>query len=162
MSFEYNCRILPYVNINQVYSMVKIHVLVSPPPWSLDELLQSIRTPNGRPICLVVDYRSREVSLVPATDQSAGRQVLQTTVQAFQKHRLSAPVVNPLFERARRQGAAILVARSIGQACTICFEDICTSNVRTLPCAHSYHQHCIGRWLTQHNTCPVCRSLLSD
>ena len=42
--------------------------------------------------------------------------------------------------------------------CAICQDDI-TPGCKSLqmPCHHSFHQDCLHRWLSEHNTCPVCR-----
>ena len=37
--------------------------------------------------------------------------------------------------------------------CTISKED-----GESLPCAHSFHKHCISQWRAQSNLCPVCRT----
>ena len=41
--------------------------------------------------------------------------------------------------------------------CAICHEE--DSVVRhTLRCNHTFHVHCIDRWLRDRNTCPLCRT----
>ncbi|KDO30434.1 hypothetical protein SPRG_04336 [Saprolegnia parasitica CBS 223.65] len=40
--------------------------------------------------------------------------------------------------------------------CAICLEALLTSPL-TLQCHHGFHPKCIGPWLAQHNTCPLCR-----
>ncbi|XP_069895359.1 E3 ubiquitin-protein ligase RLIM-like [Dipodomys merriami] len=43
-------------------------------------------------------------------------------------------------------------------SCTICIEEFRQGNkIRTLPCSHTYHVHCIDSWLADNATCPVCR-----
>lgn len=42
--------------------------------------------------------------------------------------------------------------------CTICLEIIGSRNVRALPCGHLFHEECISAWLSDHQTCPYCRS----
>ncbi|KXS14006.1 hypothetical protein M427DRAFT_99988, partial [Gonapodya prolifera JEL478] len=44
-------------------------------------------------------------------------------------------------------------------SCPICLDAYTsTTLVRTLPCAHAYHQMCIDEWLTtKRGVCPVCR-----
>lgn len=46
-----------------------------------------------------------------------------------------------------------------GQAeCSICMADVdIGEEITTLPCKHWYHFDCIKAWLTEHDTCPVCR-----
>lgn len=47
--------------------------------------------------------------------------------------------------------------------CAICKDDLpLASPARRLPCSHLYHSDCIVPWLSQHNSCPVCRSGLPD
>ncbi|XP_031477830.1 RING-H2 finger protein ATL2-like [Nymphaea colorata] len=43
--------------------------------------------------------------------------------------------------------------------CAICLSKFeSTDDVRLLPkCKHTFHMHCIDRWLQQHSNCPVCR-----
>ena len=39
--------------------------------------------------------------------------------------------------------------------CSICMDAMCKgSEVRCLPCSHTYHSECIGQWLSEHKTCP--------
>ena len=40
--------------------------------------------------------------------------------------------------------------------CAICHEED-TVVRRTLRCNHTFHVHCIDKWLTVNNTCPLCR-----
>ena len=45
--------------------------------------------------------------------------------------------------------------------CSICFEDFAENDeVITLPCdvRHVYHENCIKQWLTQKDTCPLCKT----
>lgn len=42
--------------------------------------------------------------------------------------------------------------------CAVCKELFeMKETVLQLPCEHCYHQDCIRPWLSQHNTCPICR-----
>ena len=50
------------------------------------------------------------------------------------------------------------VASSDMGNCSICLCDMITgTQVKTLPCNHSFHKNCINTWSMEHNTCPCCR-----
>ncbi|KAL2336336.1 hypothetical protein Fmac_010782 [Flemingia macrophylla] len=48
--------------------------------------------------------------------------------------------------------------------CSVCLSQICKGEkVRSLPvCSHRYHADCIGAWLKNHTTCPLCRNKITD
>lgn len=48
----------------------------------------------------------------------------------------------------------------IGITCNICFDNADT-DTRKLNCGHIYHKMCIQLWLNSHNTCPMCRRVVS-
>lgn len=57
----------------------------------------------------------------------------------------------------RTYGQASLEAEQ-GRACSVCINEYAQGNkLRSLPCAHEFHIHCIDRWLSENNTCPICR-----
>jgi len=42
--------------------------------------------------------------------------------------------------------------------CTVCRENINVGDkLQKLPCRHVFHPPCLAPWLSQHNSCPVCR-----
>lgn len=46
------------------------------------------------------------------------------------------------------------------QQCTICMEDVKSSNTHSnkrLTCGHAFHLECIMHWFRMSNVCPVCR-----
>jgi len=45
-------------------------------------------------------------------------------------------------------------------SCSICLEDFeVGEKLRSLPCGHYFHSHCIGPWLTERQpTCPLCKA----
>ncbi|CAM9477844.1 unnamed protein product [Phaeothamnion confervicola] len=54
--------------------------------------------------------------------------------------------------------ANALVAVS-GDTCSIClFEFEPADKLRQLPCRHLFHPHCLGPWLLQHGSCPMCKA----
>lgn len=46
----------------------------------------------------------------------------------------------------------------LGRTCSVCINEYAQGNkLRRLPCSHEFHIHCIDRWLSENNTCPICR-----
>jgi len=43
--------------------------------------------------------------------------------------------------------------------CSICLMEYNEGeSVKSLPCTHRFHSACIDKWLSSHNTCPVCKT----
>ncbi|KAJ5052370.1 uncharacterized protein L3040_002121 [Drepanopeziza brunnea f. sp. 'multigermtubi'] len=42
--------------------------------------------------------------------------------------------------------------------CSVCMDDVTFgTEVVVLPCSHWFHETCASAWLSEHNTCPICR-----
>jgi len=42
--------------------------------------------------------------------------------------------------------------------CSVCMDDVFVgTEVVVLPCSHWFHEACATAWLSEHNTCPICR-----
>lgn len=42
--------------------------------------------------------------------------------------------------------------------CSVCMDDVHLGDeVVHLPCTHWFHEACASAWLSEHNTCPICR-----
>ena len=52
----------------------------------------------------------------------------------------------------------------MSQLCAICYCDIIaeTTGITTLSCSHSFHLGCIAPWITKSETCPCCRSQVTE
>jgi len=46
--------------------------------------------------------------------------------------------------------------------CPICYDIIYETNMLTTSCVHKFHQVCLERWLSTHDSCPVCRAILNN
>ena len=47
---------------------------------------------------------------------------------------------------------------ALPEECAVCLEGYAAGDtVRTLPCSHGFHGHCILRWLAASRLCPLCR-----
>ncbi|KAH9203627.1 hypothetical protein DL95DRAFT_501674, partial [Leptodontidium sp. 2 PMI_412] len=45
--------------------------------------------------------------------------------------------------------------------CSVCMDDVQNGDeVVVLPCTHWFHEACAGAWLSEHNTCPICRKAI--
>ena len=44
------------------------------------------------------------------------------------------------------------------RSCCVCLEDVTVgSEVRTLPCLHTFHSACAEEWLKKKKVCPLCQ-----
>ncbi|CAN6330483.1 unnamed protein product [Urochloa humidicola] len=61
---------------------------------------------------------------------------------------------------------AALAATTVGEAteeeeCAVCLKGYeAGDTIRTMPCAHAFHEHCIFQWLRLRRLCPFCRFAL--
>ncbi|KFY28939.1 hypothetical protein V493_02639 [Pseudogymnoascus sp. VKM F-4281 (FW-2241)] len=43
--------------------------------------------------------------------------------------------------------------------CSVCMDEVVLDEeVVALPCTHWFHETCVKAWLSEHNTCPICRT----
>uniref|UniRef100_A0AAY4BPM5 RING-type domain-containing protein n=1 Tax=Denticeps clupeoides TaxID=299321 RepID=A0AAY4BPM5_9TELE len=58
-----------------------------------------------------------------------------------------------------RQDVENAVRNSRQSDCRICLcEYTAGEELRVLPCLHDFHAECVGRWLQQSPSCPICRA----
>ena len=43
------------------------------------------------------------------------------------------------------------------ECCCICSNTSELTDTTTLPCGHSFHSHCLCKWLWENTSCPICR-----
>ncbi|XP_020597110.1 probable E3 ubiquitin-protein ligase RHG1A [Phalaenopsis equestris] len=56
----------------------------------------------------------------------------------------------------------LFLSTDMERKCSICQEEYeAEDEVGKLGCGHSYHIHCVRKWLLQKNTCPVCKTAVS-
>ncbi|KAL2060934.1 hypothetical protein VTL71DRAFT_8986 [Oculimacula yallundae] len=47
--------------------------------------------------------------------------------------------------------------------CSVCMDDVTMGvEVVVLPCSHWFHETCASAWLSEHNTCPICRKSIDS
>lgn len=118
-------------------------------PWDTMEQLPPAWSSHAEDESQLPRRSSSQVSRQSATVQPA---VLGKAYRAAQARTAVAP-----FE-ALPQGADSEGAMT---ECIICLESFAEGDpVRTLPCLHRYHKHCIDKWMSLHLSCPVCKSNL--
>lgn len=46
--------------------------------------------------------------------------------------------------------------------CSICLENHTDTNTTTTNCNHKFGKECINQWLNHNNTCPLCRTNITN
>ncbi|KAF9615273.1 hypothetical protein IFM89_022600 [Coptis chinensis] len=73
---------------------------------------------------------------------------------------LTTPVQSSLVTKEPDFRVAELpTVSSIGGVCMICMEEFNRGKdvAKRLACNHVYHETCVSTWLSQNNSCPLCR-----
>lgn len=51
-----------------------------------------------------------------------------------------------------------VIMEGCGGECRVCMEELGGgAAAKRVPCAHVFHENCISKWLSFHNSCPLCR-----
>ena len=83
---------------------------------------------------------------------------LNSDLEQQQNSGLSTEAMNSL-----RQNSFTVTQTDDNNQCSVCLETIQQDEtVVTLGCHHTFHFHCIERWCSSHNSCPVCRSVIEE
>lgn len=57
----------------------------------------------------------------------------------------------------------MLTVSAAGYPCSVCRERFGSGiEAKQIPCGHIFHSNCISRWVSLHNSCPLCRSSVSN
>jgi hypothetical protein len=68
--------------------------------------------------------------------------------------------VNTLHEKLKKNKLNLPIC-GMDCECSICMSDENDNDKGTLPCGHTFHNHCITQWfLSSKNTCPNCRHII--
>jgi hypothetical protein len=148
----------PTLDISYLNNHLREQIMMNSPPYCLESLLTPFAREKGRNIRVVLNGLN-----VYIVESDIRHQVLQTTVSAFQRHRLSAGEavslrLPTLYETNYEEPTT---PQCTGKTCSICLETIYSNNLQCLPCAHIFHRECVGRWLRQTPECPECRFKLT-
>ena len=159
------------IPITMIHGKLKSHVIIFDPPYDIASILIDFCRFDGHPVKIMIDHSNRDVSII---QPSISHMILQTTVTAFQNHRLQMPVprrsmISPLgaarvsfnFDHSQDQrihsASGRRRATDTGKTCSICLENIFDNQLQLLPCAHAFHRRCIARWTHEQPNCPECR-----
>lgn len=89
------------------------------------------------------------------------------TIISIVAHSFQENMIQRLHKLYKHYGYAYAVKEADqgeSDCCAVCLSQMCKGEkVRSLPlCKHRYHADCIGAWLKNHTTCPLCRIKISD
>lgn len=170
MYSQLTCMVRSNTDADEVHGRLKRLAIVQDPPYDIQRLLEPLISHSGRSITVRIDHVSRDVSVI---DTDIRHHVLGTTIRAFQSHRLQPQRFRLQPQRFRMPrsfatdtpsfsaDAPVVHNRDTGKMCSICMESIWSADLQCLPCAHIFHRACVSRWLSEKQTCPVCRMQLA-
>ncbi|KAJ1687217.1 hypothetical protein LUZ63_018607 [Rhynchospora breviuscula] len=120
----------------------------------------------GLPICILrsrAAHLNTTTSITTAVTTSSNGTNNNDGVARARRHGVDHQVVEtfPLINYA---AVKHMRASKSPLECAVCLSEFLDDDtLRILPgCRHVFHVSCIDTWLAEHNTCPVCRSNLSD
>eukprot|EP00051_Salpingoeca_urceolata_P009995 m.121455 g.121455 ORF g.121455 m.121455 type:complete len:781 (-) comp16538_c1_seq1:100-2442(-) len=93
--------------------------------------------------------------LMSQDDGSGSSRMMRTLIAGHHQRRHSMARISAL--PTSKITPSQLAGALEGKECQICCEDYSINDeLKTLPCLHYFHCHCIDMWLHQKPTCPVC------
>lgn len=128
----------------------------------LDEALAEACTGvvSSEPVSGVLLQATRESE--EAAREIEAKRLLAAILDAPDDARLAAAVSAAVaggLSRARIDAAKTEQGKAC--VCGICLEPL-KRDVIKLDCVHRYHKSCIGKWLAQKRTCPLCRTVVTS
>ncbi|KAK8002242.1 ankyrin repeat-containing domain protein [Apiospora arundinis] len=118
-------------------------------PAILHHLLLTVHNPNA--------VHGDVVHSLEALDR-----IITSLMEAYPQSNAAPPASNETISKLpRKKLDEEMLGREIKGKCTVCIDDVGLGDeVVVLPCKHWFHDGCVGLWLKEHNTCPICRASL--
>ncbi|GBN84407.1 hypothetical protein AVEN_135091-1 [Araneus ventricosus] len=60
-------------------------------------------------------------------------------------------------DKKKRSNGETSGASADTTTCSVCLDTVSSSIMKSLPCAHAFHEICINEWLKKSFICPICR-----
>mmetsp|Transcript_58276 Transcript_58276/g.161114 ORF Transcript_58276/g.161114 Transcript_58276/m.161114 type:complete len:366 (+) Transcript_58276:152-1249(+) len=120
----------------------------------------------------VAAWTEAAVDRAPAHAQAAVQSADTAVPPATAEDAVAAAAVDAAAEACGSSlaAAAASIGEDVPSFCAICLEPLwphagggCGGQaLQALFCGHAFHAECIGRWLHESETCPLCKSVVSD
>ena len=116
-------------------------------PAILHHLLLTVHSPNA--------VHGDVVHSLEALDR-----IITSLMEAYPQSNAAPPASNETISKLpRKKLDEEMLGREIKGKCTVCIDDVGLGDeVVVSPCKHCFHDGCVGLWLREHNTCPICRA----
>ncbi|TGZ78538.1 hypothetical protein EX30DRAFT_359766 [Ascodesmis nigricans] len=92
------------------------------------------------------------------------RELDEIITRLMEQHQGNAPPPAPKEAIDKLPRVKVTEAQAVeGIDCAVCKDELNVGEeVCQLPCKHVYHFDCVKTWLEAHNTCPICRSPITE